>query len=74
MAKLGVYKSLLTSSDAEPIVAGLQIMQHVGGLVNHDVAVRILRLVSGPPHVGIVSGESITPHLDIVRLEPMVSE
>ena len=49
-------------------------MQHVRGLVNHDVAERVLGLVSGPPHVRIVSCKPIAPHLDVVRLEPMIPE
>jgi hypothetical protein len=55
-------------------VAGLQVMQHVRGLVNHDVAVEVLGLVSGPSHVRIVSGETIAPHVDIVQLKPEVPE
>jgi len=44
------------------------------GLVNHDVAVGVLRSVSGPPHVRVVSGESVATHLDIVWLQPMIPE
>lgn len=74
MAKLDIHESLLAAPNLQSVVAGLQIMQHVRGLVNHDVTVRVLGFVSGPPHVRIVSGETVAPHLDIIRLEPMIPE
>jgi hypothetical protein len=74
MAKLDVYEPLLAPSDVQPVVAGLWIMQQMCGLVNHDVAIGVVGFVSGPCHVRIVSREAIASHLDIVRLEPMISE
>jgi hypothetical protein len=74
MAKLGIDESLLAPPDLQAIVAGFQVMQHVCGLVYHDVAVRVVGLVRGPSDVRIVASQAITADVNIVWLEPIVLE
>ena len=48
MVKLDIDESLLAPPDMKTVVAGFQVMQHMCGLVDHDVAVRLVGLVRGP--------------------------
>ena len=72
LVKLDVRESLLASPDMKSVMARLQIMQHMRGLMNHHVDVRVSSLVGGPTHVRIVSGRPVASHLDIVRLETII--
>ena len=74
MAKLDIYKPLLAPPDEQSIVPWLQIVQQVRGFVDHNIAVRVVGFVGGPSHVCKVTREAIAFHLDIVWLEPMISE
>lgn len=55
-------------------VIRLQIMQHVRGFVNDDVAIGIAGFVSGPPHVRVVSGKAVTSDFNIVWFEAVIPE
>ena len=55
MVKLDINESLLTPPDMKSVVAGFQVVQHMRGLVNDDVAIRVVGLVRGPSDVRIIS-------------------